>query len=268
MDETCARCGRRLDGVPVGKRCPTCGAKRRINELQLGGEVRPAGALAIAIRSYFSTYLLWSAWHEGALAQRVEDAHEGKSRFDWAHRGHVLAGVFAAVGFLEALINEQFQDAHDGHRSSISNLGQEANSRMALVWQTTGGRGQVLEKYDWSLAATDRAQMDRGGEPYQSARLVVKLRNDIAHYRPEQVSAAWEHPMNALRGRFPENRLMSGSGNAWWPDHCLGAGCVAWAASSAERFANHICAAVGISPNYQHLEKSLGTSWRQSATNP
>jgi hypothetical protein len=56
-----------------------------------------------------------------------------------------------------------------------------------------------------------------------------------------------------IRGKFVDNRLMEGSGNPWWPDHCLGHGCAEWAARSALVLADQICGDLGIKPNYQRI---------------
>ena len=58
-----------------------------------------------------------------------------------------------------------------------------------------------------------------------------------------------------LRGKFADNALMAGSGNPWWPDHCLGHGSSQWAYESALALANGVSEALGIEPNYRrHLE--------------
>jgi hypothetical protein len=68
------------------------------------------------------------------------------------------------------------------------------------------------------------------------------------------VAADEPHKMEErLRGKFVDNRLMEGSGNPWWPDHCLGHGCAEWAARSALVLADQICGDLGIKPNYQRI---------------
>ena len=44
---------------------------------------------------------------------------------------------------------------------------------------------------------------------------------------------------------------MSGSGNAWWPHHALGAGCASWAFDAAKTTADEISSRLGVNPNYQ-----------------
>ncbi len=89
---------------------------------------------------------------------------------------------------------------------------------------------------------------------------MIRLRNAIIHYQPEDVSAAYEpHDFEqSLRGRFPDNALMCGSGNAWWPDHALGHGCAAWAHRSVKALTDHVVDVLGIRPNYRALEGREG----------
>lgn len=95
-------------------------------------------------------------------------------------------------------------------------------------------------------------ELDKGAEPYQSAALLIGLRNALVHYKSESVADDVEHRFTkTLRGRFPDNRLMKGSGNPWWPDHALGAGCVQWAFESARALADVVADALQITPNYR-----------------
>lgn len=78
-----------------------------------------------------------------------------------------------------------------------------------------GRRVPDLE-YEMLLTFADVQPLDRGRQPYQDAALVVRLRNAVAHYQPEDLSADDPHKMEqALRGKFPDNELMAGSGNPW-----------------------------------------------------
>lgn len=211
----------------------------------------------VLMRNYFSTHLLWAARHFGQEAAVIESRHEGDSRFDIEHRAAVLGAVTSSAAFLEAMINELFQDASDGHGTAgdgyLAPLAARTHELMAGWWAESGeGFEKVLRKYQMLLLFCDEPILDRGAEPYQSADLVIKLRNTIMHYRSETVSADVEHRLaKGLRGRFPDNLLMTGSGNAWWPDHALGAGCADWAFKSVKALADHVSHAVGIVPNYQ-----------------
>jgi hypothetical protein len=75
----------------------------------------------------------------GIRAGRLEDANGAGTRFDIAHRGYVLSSVLASASFLEAVINEMYQDAHDGHGVSgdgyIAPLQEKTRHMMAQLWR-------------------------------------------------------------------------------------------------------------------------------------
>ncbi len=220
-----------------------------------------AGAGRISMRSYFSSHLLWTARHTSELAGRIESAHAGRSTFDIEHRGFVLSSILSAEAFLEAVVNEFLQDAADGHGLSgkgyLAPLNSHTHRLMADLWQTTDeGKGLgTLQKYELLLAFADAPRLDRGAQPYQGARLVIRLRNAIAHYQPEDLAAEDPHPLKAdLRRKFADNALAAGSHNSWWPDYALGYGCADWAHRAVNALADHVCDELAVVPNYRRME--------------
>jgi hypothetical protein len=232
-------------------------ATARPDPIEASVQVPP---VRILMRNYFSTQLLWLAQHQSALAARLEAAHKGRSVFNMEHRAYVLAGIQAAVGFLEAMINELYQDAADGHgltgEGYLAPLGHQAVMNMAEYWEETGGRRFVVSKYNRLLEIVGQDVLHKESDLRESAESLVLLRNAIAHYKSEDVVADIVHGLtHRLEGRFPNNRLMEGSGNPWWPDHCLGYGCAAWAWKTAKALADHVVDGLGISPNYRRHEE-------------
>jgi len=215
----------------------------------------------IVLRSYFSSHLLWTAQREAEIAGRMEAAHSGESRFDVEHRGHVLSSIVASAAFMEAMINELYQDAADDHIPEdgyIAPLSASCRRLMAELWRATdGGVLKAIRKYEMLLAFADAPPLDRGAKPHQDAALAIRLRNAILHYRPEDISVDGEaHAMEQrLRGRFEDNAFMAGSGNAWWSDHALGYGAATWAIRSVKALADHLSDALGIDPNYRRLDR-------------
>jgi hypothetical protein len=69
----------------------------------------------IAMRTYFSTYHLWSALRAADRTRHIENGHSGRASFDFEHRAAVISAVVGAVAFLEAAVNECFKDASDAH---------------------------------------------------------------------------------------------------------------------------------------------------------
>jgi hypothetical protein len=219
------------------------------------------GSVRVSIRSYYSPRLLWTAQHHAELAGKIERALAGKTPFSIEHHGYVLSSIIASVAFLEAMVNELFQDAADGRSGPdafIAPLSEECRRLMAAWWKSTReGFLGAIEKYEKLLDFAGASSLDRSGQVYDNARSTIALRDKFVHFRPEDRSAEDEaHAMEKkLRPKnFPDNALMAGSDNAWWPDHALGHGAAVWAHRSVKALADHVSDVVGITPNYRRQE--------------
>jgi len=233
-------------------------------EVTPGGTMLSGGTVRLIIRNYFSSHLLAAAGMMVRSAGEIEERHDvtGPSRFDLEQRGHVLGAILCGVGFFEAMINELFQDAFDGNSpegGAIAPLPESTRDLMAEYWRATdlGKKGRALDKYQTLLRFAGKPLLDPGAQSYQDANLSVQLRNVIAHYRPEDLSADESALMEErLKGKFSDNRLLTGSGNPWWPDHCLGVGCARWVLESVVAVADHVVDAVGARTNYRAHRES------------
>jgi hypothetical protein len=209
--------------------------------------------VVISMRSYFSSAYLWSAEHHTRRAQDIEDAGSGVSRFAMRHRAYVLDAVTDAAAFVEAAVNEVLQDVADSHGSYVANLGEAAHSSLAKYWAGSS-EAKTLDKYDAVLAALGHAKLNRGGEPTQGMQILIRLRNHLIHYKPSDRSSSF--PPGQLEQQltsrgFIDNALMTGSGNAWFPDHAFGAGCARWACDTARAFVDDWCRSLGLQLHYQ-----------------
>ncbi|MFI6741615.1 hypothetical protein ACIBI9_52620 [Nonomuraea sp. NPDC050451] len=218
-----------------------------------------AESITVLMRSYFSTHHLYAARYAAEDAQALETSLAGsRPMFDLRHRTLVISAISESAFFLEAAINEVFQDARDGHHSYVGSLDGSVLSAMAPVWDATdNGYLDVLKKYDLALRLAGRESLDPGTKIPENARLLVQLRNYLVHYRPEFVSIDMTHRFGkALESsnRFAQNELMKGSGNPWFPDRALGAGCAAWAWRSARALTDEFAARMGLTMHYQSTD--------------
>lgn len=171
------------------------------------------------------------------------------------------SSVIASATFLEAAVSELFQDALDGHGlrddGFLAPLEAEDIASMAKVWRETssGWNLNPIEKWQRLLECCRHDPLDLGAAPIQDAALVIRLRNALVHFKPVNVAADEEHELEKrLRRKFPDNRLMEGSGNPWWPSHGLAHGCCEWAERSARALADRVLDDVGINANYRRIE--------------
>jgi hypothetical protein len=109
----------------------------------------------------------------------IESTHTGKSKFDIRQRTYVANSILSSVSFIEAAVNELFQDASDNHDSYIKSLSTDSIARLSGFLGTDEERKlSVVEKYDKALELCNKEQFYTGSKPYQDAALVTKLRNE------------------------------------------------------------------------------------------
>jgi hypothetical protein len=211
------------------------------------------------MRVYYSSYHLWAAKHFVRLAAEIEDAHEGEPTFDIEHRAYVTNAILSSVAFMEAAINELFQDAFDNDQSYIEPLEPEVRTLLAKMWDLTEARNRspfnILDKCQIALVLARKQPIPTDGQLFENVNLLRKLRNELIHYKPQTLGGTDTHRLDkSLVSKFPSNKLMTGAGNSFFPDHCLGHGCAQWAVTSSENYMNAFFAALGVVPNYQRVE--------------
>jgi len=109
------------------------------------GREEAFGSFTVFMRGYFSTQHLWSTEHFIRLAAELEAAHTGEARFSIRHRSYVLGTGGEAVAFLEAFVDELFQDAANvtkagpvpGTAVRLGGLSDELVRLMAVYWNST-----------------------------------------------------------------------------------------------------------------------------------
>jgi hypothetical protein len=212
----------------------------------------------VLMRVYYSSYHLWGAQHFASLAGEIEDAYNGRSTFNIKHRAYVTNSLLSSVAFMEAAVNELYQDAFDEHSSYLSPLSQETRNLLADFWNMTEKENKstisLLDKYQLALRFCGREPLSKGDSPYQEVESIVKIRNALTHYKPQSLGGDNVHRLEGrLRGKFQENKLMSGSGNPYFPDKVLGRGCADWAVASARTFTDKFFSEIEVVPNYQRV---------------
>lgn len=121
------------------------------------------------------------------LVAEPETANGRRPRFDMAHRSYAASSVIASAGFLEAAVSELFQDAMDGQAVRSGE-----RPRPAGTWiRSTSG---------WLLECAGHDRLDRGAAPAQDAAVLIRLRNALLHFKPENVAADDEHELESACG--------------------------------------------------------------------
>jgi len=214
--------------------------------------------LSILMRAYFANSHLEAAYHFRDKAQEIEDAHSGLPTYNPIHRGYVVNAVFSAFAFVEASINEVLADAAEVEDSTrLSSLDSAVVGSLAELWRIGGEKFDTLVKYQLALLAAKQPMFDRSRLPYQDVELLKQLRNLVVHAKPETSEIGIEHKLlKKFRNKFPPSKLAHGNTNPYFPDHCLGAGCAAWAVQAALAFADEFYKRIGVATYYSRPNRS------------
>lgn len=206
----------------------------------------------ISTRSYFSRHYLIGARHFVELTQSIETARTGGQPFNFQHhRAYAINAILSSVAYMEAAINQVFQDAADGEEYYLRSLSRDSKATMKKLW-TNKRRLGLLEKYRLALKGARQSLLDRGSPLYERAYLVVQLRNALVHAMPTSYTVGtkdqygWVKSLKAKR--FARHPLMRNSGNPFFPDKCLAYGCAKWALNSCEKFVARFYKEMGLNP--------------------
>ena len=151
------------------------------------------------------------------------------------HRGLVVAAIMQCAAALETEIHEISKHGPGAHLGSNHNdrQSQEFLAPLANVIDDQ----EVLARYEIVLHLLQRPPLVRGAEPFQSAALLIRLRNELVHYKSrwgqEMEGSKLLATLSSLKHRRPP--FVSECSN-FFPHQCLSADCAAWAVRSAVAF--------------------------------
>ena len=179
------------------------------------------------------------------------------------HRSYVTASILSSVAFLEASINELYGSASDPAIKEVGGALTEAERNLLADVADFIERDRTLARFQLTLHLLGKEPFDRGAQPYQDANTLVKLRNELVHYKPRRRSGddtftesdKWLNPLS--QKQFALNPF-SGGANPFFPDKCLSHGCTVWAWETALAFADAFFVRLGVQPVYDR-ERNLLT---------
>lgn len=161
------------------------------------------------------------------------------------HRGLITACIMQSAAALET-------EAHEicafGPGSYLGSNGIIHSARQFLAPLIDFVDDQrTLDRFDLILHLLQRPALDKGREPYQSASLLVRLRNEITHYKSkwgeEMASQKLFTSLKALHHKPPA--FVSETSN-FFPHQCLSADCAAWAVRSTVAFLDAVYVSLGV----------------------
>lgn len=151
------------------------------------------------------------------------------------HRGLVYAVIMQCVAALETEVHETCTHGPGSHLGSNETNTHARDFLLPLADYIDDQ--SALSRFDLILHLLGKAPLDRGSNPCQDAALVVRLRNELVHYK-----SRWGAEME-------RNKLQ--------PHRCLSAACATWALSSVVAFLEGFCVALGVPSRFANYRERL-----------
>lgn len=133
----------------------------------------------------------------------------------------------------------------------IFSVKEKTRDAWARLWPEVAGKGTggALNLYSEALRSAELSPFDKGLDPWQSAQLLVKLRNHLVHFKPATVSLDGRQKLAVGLGpRVGPNPLSSNEAEV---DGWLSADCAKWAVRSVLSLVDDFATQTGAKPNYQ-----------------
>ena len=172
------------------------------------------------------------------------------------HRGLVCAVIMQCAAALETETHEVCVHGPGAHLGS-NGIDHEAQRFLSPIADVIDDQN-TISRFELILHLLRKASLDRGAEPFQSAALVVRLRNELVHYKSrwgaQMESSKLYAAIESLRHKPPPFTHPSMN---FFPHRCLSADCGAWVLSSVVSFLEHFYTALGVTSRFQDYRSRL-----------
>lgn len=230
--------------------------------------------LNLRVRSVLSLSHIIAAAHFAKLSYNKETAYDSKNSPElfYQHRAYITGSIITAASYLEATINEFFWDVTNGlYREQLAPDITEVISNMWKVEVQPPNKTKpeevysplddmkpsILQKFQIALILAQKELYHTGEAPYQDVYLLIKLRNDLVHYKPEEFctgkdyektfSKKWRKDLEKKIKKI--NPLADAGDCAFFPHKCLSYGCAKWAVESSIKFTDEFFLKLGLPSN-------------------
>lgn len=181
---------------------------------------------------------------------------QGFRGIDRALRSYTVGAIFQSVAFLEAYANGVWGDAAVADLASqptipqLTGLSLTTLRRMKELWNTQRVEYAlgVIEKFQVALICADQDRISMGVEPGQTVKAMIRLRNDLVHFKPKTNWTDEEHHLQKeLQPRLGTNPLTDSS--PWFPHQVLTPKCARVAYEAVIAFGAQWCSQMGVDWN-------------------
>lgn len=210
-----------------------------------------SAALLTDRRYTFTSQFIEAATLFARRARLIEEMPAGNldEELRSEHRGVVTAAVMQCAAALETEANEICAYGPGSYLGS-SETAHSAQRFLAPLVEVIDNQ-RAIYRFELILHLLQRPALDKGQEPYQSAALLVRLRNEITHYKSkwgqEMESVKLFGSLKDLRHKPPP--FMSTGAN-FFPHQCLSADLAVWAVVSTVAFLDAVYDRLGVASRF------------------
>jgi hypothetical protein len=174
-----------------------------------------------------------------------------------------IGAIMASVAFLESTINEFFQEFFykfdnltinksywmdlktkwDEDAGRIQKMKKTLADKYGYSSKEIGDQSELITKYEIAHQILFNKQLDKSCDACVDFGNLIHLRNQLVHFKLKwQTTHPEEEDLYIMRlrfeNKFKKNVFMEKSGNCYFPDKCLGAGCAEWSIFVSTKFLN------------------------------
>lgn len=169
------------------------------------------------------------------------------------HRAYITTAIMQCAAALETEIHEIYEYGPNSLHGSCAITVKEKESLFYL--KDFIDKQSPLDKYNVALKVLNKAPLPTGAKTYQNAQLLIKLRNEITHYK-----SAWTGDLlkkkflKELEGKRHNPPPFTHPSQNFFPHRCLNADCGRWAISSAISFLDDVYKSLDIPNRFDSLK--------------
>lgn len=229
--------------------------------------------ISIGMQTYYSIQHIQAAAYMTRSASKIEAQLTDETDHEAVVlKAYVSSALFSSVAFLEALANEIYADALQPNEEHLSTLTERDRAMIAGLGETESvQRASILAKYDLLLLAAGKPPLRHDNDPYKATSTVIRLRNEIVHYKASFFDVGSEGMVRAgsfsksklpqqIKDKFKPRKSARGlSGDAW-----IGYGLAQWSLTSVIAYADAVFEALGVHPYFDHVRDKLGSTHNES----
>ncbi len=219
--------------------------------------MRMSGDVTMDIRYSFTAQFALAAASQSLEAFAIEAKlpTEVSESDETRHRGYVVGAIMQSVAALESEVWEVMVHG-PGHHLGSNGTDVAAKAMLGPMADLID-RQDVLSRFATVLHVLGKPRLDTDGQVYENAALLVRLRNELVHYKSKWGSELESGKLIAAikRKRHRRPPFRPATGVMFFPHHCLSAECAAWAAESSVAFLDHFYDRLGQPPRlaaYRH----------------